>query len=366
MSRNFKKLFKMETYAKIIGTGSYIPEVVVKNEDFLNNIFFETYGKRLEKDNEEVIKKLYQITGIKERRYAREDQTNSMIATEAAKRAIEDSGIDPETLDYIIFAHNYGDVKFGDRHSDFVPSLATRVKHALGIKNPWCVGYDVAFGCPGWVEGMIQAGYFIKSGDAKKILVIGSETLSRISDPHDRDSMIFGDGAGAVVLEAVESEEPTGIIGHLARTDAAEEAYYLYNGHSFNPDFEGDNFFIKMLGHKVYEYALTYVPDLIKRLLDKLNLHIDDVQKILIHQANEKMDIAIGQRVYKLYGKKMPESAMPVTITNLGNSSVGTIPTMLDMIMKGKLENHSINPGDIVIFASVGAGMNINALVYKF
>ncbi len=356
----------MSTYAKIIGTGSYIPEVVVKNEDFIDRIFFEDYGKRLEKDPREVIEKLYQITGIKERRYAREDQTNSMIATEAARAAIEDAGIDPESLDYIIFAHNYGDVPYGDRHSDFVPSLATRVKHALGIKNPWCVGYDVAFGCPGWVEAMIQANYYIRSGDAKRILVIGSETLSRISDPHDRDSMIFADGAGATILEAVESDTPTGILGHLARTDAAEEAYYLFNSKSFNPDFEGDNFFIKMLGRKVYEYALTNVPDLIKRLLDKLNLDIDDIHKVLIHQANEKMDIAIGERLYKLYGKKMPPEAMPVTITNLGNSSVGTIPTMLDLILKGKLENHSINKGDIVIFASVGAGMNINALVYKF
>ena len=178
--------------------------------------------------------------------------------------------------------------------------------------------------------------------------------------------MIFADGAGAVVLEGVESETPTGVLGHLSRTDSAEEAFYLTNGKSFNPDFEGDNFFIKMQGRKVYEYALKYVPDLIKRLLDRLNLGIDDIHKVLIHQANEKMDIAIGQRLYKLYGKEMPAEAMPVTITYLGNSSVGTIPTMLDIILKGKLENHSINKGDIVIFASVGAGMNINALVYKF
>ncbi len=356
----------MNVYAKIIGTGTLIPDVVVRNEDFINNKFYEDYGKILEKDTKEVIEKLYQITGIKERRYVREDQTNSMIGAEAAKKAIEDSGIDPESLDYIIFAHNYGDLVSGDRHSDFVPSLAARVKHSLGIKNPWCVAYDVAFGCPGWVEAMIQANYYIKSGDAKRVLVIGSETLSRISDPHDRDSMIFADGAGAVVLEAVESNEPTGILGHLARTDSMEEAYYLRNGKSFNPDFQGDNFFIKMQGRKVYEYALTYVPDLIKRLLDSHGLTIDDIKKILIHQANEKMDIAIGQRLFKLYGKEMPEDAMPVTINKLGNSSVGTIPTMLDMILKGKLEKHHLNKGDIVIFASVGAGMNINALLYKF
>ncbi len=355
----------MARYSKIIGTGNFLPERIVKNSDFLKNEFYEDYGKKLNKPNEEIVEKLYKITGIKERRHVKPEQNNSDIAYEAAKRAIEDAAIDPETLDYIIVAHNYGDVILG-RHSDMVPSLAARVKNKLGIENPWCVGYDIAFGCPGWVEAMIQANYFIKSGDSKRILVIGSETLSKVSDPHDRDSMIYADGAGAVVLEAVESEEPTGILGHLSRTDTKNEVFYLKNGKSFNPDFEGDNFFIKMQGRKVYEYALVYVPDLIKRLLEKLNISIEDIDKILIHQANEKMDFAIGERLYKLFNKPMPENIMPMTINKLGNSSVATIPTMLDMILKGKLENHTLKKGDITIFASVGAGMNINALVYKF
>ena len=356
----------MVTYSKIIGTGSYIPELVIKNDFFLNNKFYEDYNIVIEKNTKEIIEKLYEITGIKERRYIKSDQTNSIIAAEAAKSAIADSKIDPETIDYIIFAHNYGDLKYEDRHSDFVPSLASRVKNILNIKNPWCVGYDIAFGCPGWIQALTQADLYIKSGHAKRILVIGAETLSRISDPHDRDTMIYADGAGAVIVEEQKAYEKKGILGFLSRTDATKEAYYLKNDKSYNPKFKGDNFFIKMQGRKVYEYALSYIPDLIKRLLDSLKIDIDDIKMILIHQANEKMDLAIGQRLYKLYNKKMPNNVMPLTINKLGNSSVATIPTLLDLILKEKLENYSIKKEDIIIFASVGAGMNINALVYKF
>ncbi len=354
-------------YSKIIGTGSYIPETVVKNSDFLNNVFFESYGKKLNKPNKEIIEKFYKITGIKERRYVNEKQKNSDIAFIAAQNAINDAGIDKEQIDLIIVGHNYGDIKAGDRHTDQVPSIASRVKNLLGIKNPHCVGFDVLFGCPGWLQSLIIADQFIKNNQINTALVIGSETLSRISDPHDRDGMIYADGAGATIIKAVESETPTGLISYASRTDTVDETYYLYNDRSFNPDFKGDNFFIKMYGHKVYEYALKYVPITVKQAMDKANISIDQVKKILIHQANEKMDLAIGKRIFELFGKKtFPQDIMPITITFLGNSSVATIPTLLDLLLKNKLQNHSINPEDYVIFASVGAGMNINAAVYKF
>ncbi len=366
MATKIKFTLMAKIYSKIIGTGKYIPNVVVKNENFLNNEFFEEYGKRLERPNEDVIQKFYEITGIKERRYTEDDVMNSDIGFLAAEKALADSGIDPETLDYIIVGHNYGDVRNG-HHFDMVPALASRIKHNLKIKNPWCVAYDVPFGCPGWVQGMIQADYFIKSGDAKRILVIGTDTLGKITDPNDRDAMIFADGAGATVLEAVESDEPIGIISHLTRSDTLNEAYYIYNDVSLNPDFKGDNFMVKMLGRKVYEYALTNVPDLAKRAIDKAGLDISDIKKILIHQANEKMDAAIVKRLFRLYKiKDYPENVMPMTIGWLGNSSVATIPTMIDLILNKEMENQEINEGDYVVFTSVGAGMHINAIVYKF
>jgi len=353
-------------YSKIIGTGKYIPNIVKKNEDFLSNDFYETFGKKMERDNSEIIQKFQEITGISERRYADEELMNSDIATFAAEKAISDSGIDPETLDYIIVGHNFGDVRYG-RHGDMMPGLASRVKEKLQIKNPWCVAYDIPFGCPGWVQAMIQADYYIKSGDAKRILVIGSETLSRVVDPHDRDAMIFADGSGATVLEAVESEEPIGILAHITRTDTINEVRYIANDPSFNPDFEEDNFVVKMMGRKVYEYALTNVPDLAQRVIEKAGVDISDIKKILIHQANEKMDEAIIKRLFRLYKiKDIPEGIMPMTIGWLGNSSVATIPTMIDLILKGEMEGQEIKEGDHVVFTSVGAGMHINAIVYKF
>lgn len=121
-----------------------------------------------------------------------------------------------------------------------------------------------------------------------------------------------------------------------------------------------------MYGRKIYEFAITNVPAAMKLCLENSGVDIKDLKKILIHQANEKMDEAIVQRFYKLHNLDMPKGIMPMTIDKLGNSSVATIPTLYDLILKGELEGHSINKGDVIMFASVGAGMNINALVYKF
>ena len=186
----------------ITGTGSHIPSVITKNEDFLNHKFMEIDGSSFEQQNNVIIEKFEAITGIANRRYAKPDLKTSDIGFLAAEEAIASSGVDKEELDYIIFAHNFGDLTPGKIQGDTLPSLATRVKHLLRIQNPKCVAYDLIFGCPGWIEGMIQATAFIKSGMAKKCLVIGAETLSRVVDQHDRDSMIFSDGAGAAILEA--------------------------------------------------------------------------------------------------------------------------------------------------------------------
>ena len=183
---------------KIAGIGSYIPKKKVSNTDFGEHVFLNEDGTAFGYTNEVVIKKFKSITGIEHRRYAEDHLTSSDLAFFAAEKAIENAAIDPETIDYIIFAHNFGDVKQGTTQSDMIPSLATRVKHKLQIKNPKCVAYDILFGCPGWIEGVLQANAFIKSGMAKRCLVIGSETLSRVVDVHDRDSMIYSDRKSVV------------------------------------------------------------------------------------------------------------------------------------------------------------------------
>lgn len=346
----------------ITGTGSYVPAQIVKNKDFEKHEFLNMDGTSFSQDNPIIIEKFKAITGISERRYAEKNLNTSDLAFLASEKAIVDAGIDKEDLDYIIFAHNFGDVTHGQSQSDMLPSLASRVKHLLRIKNPKCVAYDMLFGCPGWIEGVIQANAFIKSGMAKKCLVIGAETLSRIVDPHDRDSMIYSDGAGATIVE--KNENKGEIIAHASASYTYEEAYFLFYGKSYEPSAP-ETKYIKMHGRKIYEFAVSHVPKAMKSCLDESGIPIGEVKKILIHQANEKMDEAIVKRFYKSYGLEMPKDIMPMNIGKLGNSSVATIPTLLDMVLKGKLSDHTLSKGDVIIFASVGAGMNINAIVYK-
>ena len=354
-------------YSVITGTGSYIPTRRIRNEDFLSTEFFDTDGTKLEKTNREIIEKFLEITTIEERRYVTDDLVTSDIAYYSALEAIKSANIDKEELDYIIVAHNFGDVKNGNRQLDIVPSLAARVKHKLEIINPYTVAYDLPFGCPGWLQAAIQADYFIKSGDAKKVLIIGTDILSRVSDPHDRDSMLYADGAGATVLEAKKSDTPIGILAHKTRSDTLVYSKMLYMGKSYKPDDENkDDYFLKMNGRKLYQYALENVPQTVKDCLDKCNTHLTEVDKVLIHQANGKMDDAMLKRLYKLYDiVDVPMNVMPMTIAWLGNSSVATVPTLLDLLLKDKLETHKISKGDIIAFTSVGAGMNINAMIYK-
>ena len=349
---------------KITGTGSYIPKIVQKNEAFQQHSFLNIDGSEIPSSNEIIVEKFQAITGISERRYAENHLTASDLGALAAEKAIKDAGVDPESLDYIILAHNFGDVKSGSIQSDILPCLAARVKNILKIKNPKCVAYDVLFGCPGWVEGVIQGQAYIKAGMAKKCLVIGAETLSRVVDPHDRDSMIYSDGAGATVIELL--DEDGGILSHETASYTHDEVYHLFFGCSNNKSLEEDTRFIKMYGRKIYEFALSNVPNAMKTCLDNSGFDIKDVKKILIHQANEKMDEAIVNRFYRLYKTPVPEGVMPMSIHKLGNSSVATVPTLLDLIKNNHMEGHQIKKGDIVIFASVGAGMHINAITYKY
>ena len=303
----------------IVGTGSFVPVNIISNTDFLEHRFYEKNGEPILRENSEVIQKFQDITEIEERRYANKEHMASDLGYFAALNAIESSAIDPETLDYIIVAHNFGDITPGSTRVDVLPTLGSRIKHKLGIKNPDCVAYDLPFGCPGWLQGMIQADYYIRSGDAKRILIIGTETLSRVTDPHDRDSMIYADGSGATILEGRITENE-GILAHKTQTHTSAEAYYLYSGGSSNPDLITDDQFIKMDGRKIYEYALKNVPLVIQQTLDKSGIDVRDVKKVLGHQANGKMDEAILKRLFKLNGiTDTPMDVMPMTIANFGN-----------------------------------------------
>jgi len=350
------------------GSGSFLPGRRIKNEEFIQHEFFLDYGQPLDPgENPLVLAKFQDITDISERRYATDDMVASDLGAEAAASALTDAGTDPETLDYIIVAHNFGDVRADLLGLDFCPTLAARIKETLGIRNPSCVAYDLPFGCPGWLQAVIQADYFLRSGDATRALIVGAETLSRVSDPHDRDSMIYADGAGAAVLEAVEAEEPVGILGHATRSDTLEHARLLWMGPSYDPGHPDDRLFLKMHGRRVYEYAVQTVPGVVQDSLSRAGLTLTDVAKVLLHQANAKMDHSILKRLFQSYGAlEIPDRIMPMTISWLGNSSVATLPTLFDLMRRGVLEEQAFRSGDIVVFASVGAGMNINSLVYRY
>lgn len=350
----------------IRSTGSYVPEYKIENKQYISNTFFEKDESRVNGSGEEIVDKFKDITGIVERRWVKSNQKASEIATRAAKQAIDSAGVDKESIDHIIVASNFGDVIEGTIQTDFLPSIAARVKHNLEIVNPSCVAYDLIFGCPGWIQGVIQADSFIKSGLARRVLVIGTETLSRVMDIYDRDTMIFSDGAGAAILEGVESDEKSGILASATVTHTKDEAYYLYLGKSNKPESDPNVRYIKMHGRKIYEYSLNNVPKAIKEAVDKSGVSIEQVKKVIIHQANEKMDEAIVQRFFRQYGIRVnTDEVMPMNIHELGNSSVATVPTLYDMILNKKIKNHTIHKDDIIVFASVGAGMSINALVYK-
>lgn len=354
-------------YTTIVASGSFVPEKVVKNEYFLDSEFYDPITReKFETPNSQIIEKFHEITNIEERRYIDPSHTTSDMGTFASTEAIESLGYDIETLDFILFAHNFGDQHSLNHRTDIVPPLANRVKNKLNIKNPSCYCHDIIAGCPGWTTAMIVADAYLRSGIYKKGLVIGADTTSYYGDPYDRDGMIFADAAGAAIVEAKESETPVGILSHASRSDSLEELGHLKMGESLNPNYTKGDLFIRMFGQKVYVYAITNVPGIVKDSLEKAGLDLDDVKKVLIHQANEKLDQAVLERIFRLYGKNETDrGTMPMTIDKLGNSSSATVPVLYDLVSKGKMKNHEFHSGDVVIFASVGAGMNINSIVYK-
>ena len=347
-----------------IGTGHYLPEIIQSNNQFEKSEFIDENGKAFEADNKEIIEKFQAITGIESRRYLEPHLNTSDMGFFAAQKAIENAKISAEDIDYIIFAHNFGDVRHGEIQTDLLPSLASRVKNKLGIQNPKCVAYDMIFGCPGWVEGVIQAKAFIKSGMAKNCLVIGAEALSRVVDVNDRDSMIFADGAGATIVSA--TNDGGNILANVTTTLANDEAYYLYFGKGNKASDKDHTRYIKMLGRKVYELAVVHVPSAMAEAIEEAGVSISEVKKVFLHQANEKMDEAMVKRLYRKFKADAPDGVMPMNIKEVGNNSVATVPVLFDMVRRNQMPQHELNKGDVILFASVGAGMNLNCIVYRY
>lgn len=350
----------------ILGTGSVLPDVVVPNSHFESNEFYDRGGVRLERSCVEIIEKLESITGIRERRYIPSDQDSVRLMTDASRLAVDDAGLDVNELDGIIVAHNAGNMIPKTQAFQPVPNLASLLKNALDCTNHDCFAYDILFGCPGWLQGIIQAHQTILCGDANNILVTGLEIASRMLDPHDVDSMILADGCGACVV-STSDESSKGILAYSTYSHAQNDNRIIYLGVSNKKDVAGSCYF-HMNGREVYKYATEWVPKVIKNALDKAGLGIGGVDMFLFHQANAKMLCAIAKNLAGLYGVSADIFAgkIPSTIEFLGNTSVATIPTMLDLVLKNKLDGYNISDGQIAVMASVGAGMHCNAMVYRF
>lgn len=349
----------------IAATGTHLPERTISNAFFLDRTFLNPDGSPMAKPVEEIVAKLEQITGIKERRYISGQGDSVPLMTQTAENAIADWGKDRNEIDGIIIGHNAGNMLEGRDGFHTVPNMAALLKHSLGITNHNCFAYDILFGCPGWVQGLIQAHQAIQMGDAKNVLVVGVEVASRLLDPFDLDSMILADGCGAAILTKQESEK--GIISYATFSHALDDVACIYLDKSYNKEWQDPTLF-KMNGKDVYKYATVWMPQVIKRALDKAALTAADVDLFLFHQANGKMLHAFANNLaglYQIEGLSF-EGKIPTTIEFTGNTSVATIPTMLDLILKGKLEGYEIKEGMKVVFASVGAGMHCNALVYQF
>ena len=351
--------------SSISGSGSAMPKRIIKNDYFLQNDFYTKKGEKNPKDPKEIIQKLEEISGIRERRFIGEDEESIQLLEDASRKAVANAGLRPNDLDGIIIAHNTANVR-ANLGSCFhpIPNVAALLKNQLEITNKDCPSYDILFGCPGWVEGFIQAHRMIQLGEAKHVLVAGVEVASRFLDPHDVDYMLMADGCGATVISADDLTE--GVLSHASFSHAQDDLDSIILDRSLNKEREG-NLFFKMQGNKVYKYATAQLPLVIKKAMDKIGMTPTEVDYFFFHQANAKMLKAIAGNLMKVFEitDVAYEHKIPSSISFLGNTSVATIPTLFDLVKKKEIDGFPLKKGQTYVFASVGAGMHCNAIIYR-
>lgn len=323
-------------YAKITGTGSAVPDAVLSNSDL---------EKMVETSDEWITTR----TGIRERRIADDGTASSDIAHEAAQKALEAADVGPGELDAVVVGTVTPDFLF--------PSTACVVQSLLGAKN--ACAFDLMAGCAGFLYTLHIAQGMIKSGGAEKILVIGAETLSKIVDFEDRSTCIlFGDGAGAVVLEG--SDEP-GILSSLVSSDGdCWDLLYVPAGGSRRPVdrdvLETGDQYIKMKGNDVFRVAVKSMESATVDAVEKAGLRPDDIDLFVPHQANHRIVEAVRKRL------DFPEEKVFLNLDRYGNTSAASVPLALDEAVR----SGRVSRGDTVLFAAFGAGFAWGASVVRF
>lgn len=323
----------MTIRAVVVGVGHYLPERVVPNAEFEQTI--ET--------SDEWIKSR---SGIERRHFAAEGQTTSDMATRAAEAAISAAGLSPDDIDAIVLATSTADLTF--------PSAATMVQARLGMTRGFA--YDVQAVCAGFVFALTNANALIVSGQAKRVLVIGAETFSRLMDWSDRSTcVLFGDGAGAVILEAQEgngSAQDRGILSCDLNSDGRhKDILYVDGGVS-----TGTTGYLRMQGKEVFRHAVEKLAQTAHAALDKIGLSGEDVDWIVPHQANIRIIEGTAKRM------QVPMDRVIVTVQDHGNTSAASIPLALSV----GVERGQIKPGDLLVTEAIGGGLAWGSVVLRW
>ncbi|MFZ0705001.1 MAG: beta-ketoacyl-ACP synthase III [Candidatus Korobacteraceae bacterium] len=324
--------------AKITALGTYVPSRVLTNQD-------------LEKMVDTTDQWILERTGIHERHIAAKGEAASDLAVGAVKNLLESHPFDLQEVDLIVVGTVTPDMMY--------PSTACLVQHKLGIHNTW--GFDVSAGCSGFLYALNAGASFIESGAYKKVLVIGSDVNSSMTDYTDRAvCIIFGDGAGAVLLEPAENGEE-GIIEHVAQVEGAGGQYlYMPGGGSLNPashqTVDQKMHYIHQDGQQVFKYAVKKMAEMTERVLAKNGKTGADVDCFISHQANRRIISATADRL-----KMAPEKVI-INIDRFGNTTAGTIP----LAMNTAVETGKLKKGDLVLLAAVGAGFTSGATLMRW
>jgi len=321
------------TYARIAGIGSFLPEKVLTNKD-------------LEKMMDTSDEWIQERTGIKRRHIASETETTSSLGLEAARRAIADAGIEPSEIDLIIVGTTTPDKVF--------PATAVTIQRQLGVRG--CPAFDVQAVCSGFIFALDLANRFIKMGDAKTAVVIGAETLSRITNWEDRGTaVLFGDGAGCIVLQA--SDEPGIISTHIHADGEYEELLHVPSGVSVGYDkMQAGQAFIEMNGNAVFKRAVETFDKIARETMSDLDGEIGDIDWLIPHQANMRIIIAAAKKL------GMPMEKVIATVDEHANTSSASIPLALDQAVR----DGRIVRGDTLMFAAFGAGFTWGSAVVKY
>jgi 3-oxoacyl-[acyl-carrier-protein] synthase III len=323
--------------AKITALGTYVPPRLLTNADL---------EKMVDTTNEWIMERV----GIRERHLADKGMAASDLAVEAVKNMLASHPLDLQQVDLIVVGTVTPDMMY--------PSTACLVQHKLGIENTW--GFDVSAGCSGFLYALNTGVSFVESGQYKKVLVIGSDVNSSMTDYTDRAvCIIFGDGAGAVLLEPAQEED--GVIDHVAQIEGMGGQFlYMPGGGSLNPasheTVDQKMHYIHQDGKQVFKYAVKKMAEMTERLLERNRLTGKDVDCFIAHQANRRIITATADRL------GMPLEKVIINIDRYGNTTAGTIP----LAMRTAIEEGCLKKGDLVLIAAVGAGFTSGATLLRW